>query len=635
MLFFYKNKKYLKSLLIAILFFDIFFFSPIHKTIAQMEGFGSAVSNLGNTGGALGMPAAGVSESGLGLGSTAAPTGIPVQDKMGIFQRVLKTIRDSWYQMGVTLHNKADSVKEYILDPLVWTAANVIIDKFSDSLVTWIQNGFEGSPMFLSDPEGFFKDTANDISGAIINDLNMNWLCDSLGKFRFDLTFFLPGTSRSEYACTFEDIANNFKDIASRDELGDWVDVNVDVNQQNIVRRFGDDFRNGGFWMWLATPLPKNNQTGRIMTGWEKAAIASEEAKERGKFGLSINGGFFGMRKCVEYEDIQTAMQNNKEAECTKYVNTTPGSLVQDQLNNSANKDLARLQVADEIDEIIGALATTMMGWLLTGGNNNEGVLGYDSGAEYSGSNRDHYGELSKSQKLTKAKSNISNQITKTEELESGYGESLEIYSEALYGTKEKLQTVLMYLECVYATSTGDTTYNYSSCNDDIESIGKNLSTIDKTSNDVSVDMAKIENEISNIDGRISVFNNTYGTNATTTSAITLDILGEFEESVMMASSQSEITNTEEYYCYEYNKTNKTAKICGFFSEDETEKETYTTHSNKDFNKISKEANKIEEKMETVVLKYACLLDEYTGDEDVTGSECSAVEETSSSASSQ
>ena len=73
-------------------------------------------------------------------------------------------------------------------------------------------------------------------------------------------------------------------------------------------------------------------------------------------------------------------------------------ALVQDQLNNAANKDLARLQVADEIDEIIGALATTMMGWLLTGGNDGGGVLGYDSDSDYSGSNRDHYGELSKSQ---------------------------------------------------------------------------------------------------------------------------------------------------------------------------------------------------------------------------------------------
>ena len=48
-------------------------------------------------------------------------------------------------------------LKEYVLDGLAWTAANVIIDKFADSLVTWIQSGFQGGPMFLSDRKDFSK----------------------------------------------------------------------------------------------------------------------------------------------------------------------------------------------------------------------------------------------------------------------------------------------------------------------------------------------------------------------------------------------------------------------------------------------------------------------------------------------
>lgn len=465
-----------------------------------------------------------------------------------------------------TVHNKLIELKEFVFDGLAWTAANVIIDKFADSLVVWIQNGFEGSPMFLSDPEGFFKDTANDISGAIINDLNMNWLCDSLGKFRFDLAFFLPGTSRSQYACTFEDIANNFKDTASRDSLGDWIDVNVNVSQQNIVRRFGDDFRNGGFWMWLATADPKNNQLGRTLTTANSVYAVSEQAKNRERFGLSINGGFFGMRKCVERASVP--MEPGQKAPCARYVNTTPGGLVQDQLNNAANKDLARLQVADEIDEIIGALVTTLMGWVLTGGNNNGGVLGYDSNDEsYAGSKRDHYGELSKGQKATKTKSNISGQIETVKSSEEQYSDSLNDYADALYGTKEKLQTTLAKLECIYATSTSDMTYDYASCDDDIESIGKNLSVIDKTSNNVSDDITNVKSGISNINNKINTFNDTYGVNATTTSATVLGLLDSFENEVAQATSQSEISGIEMDYCYEYDKTSKTAKICGLFGD--------------------------------------------------------------------
>jgi len=479
-----------------------------------------------------------------------------------------------------TIHNKLIEAKEYVLDPIAWTAANVIIDQFGDALVDWIRNGFDGSPMFLSDPEGFFRDTANDISGAVINDLNMNWLCDSL-KFRFDLDFFLPGTSKSKYACTYEDIVENFQNLADRD-LGDWIDVNVSVNEQNIVRRFGDDFRNGGFLMWLNTSLPRNNTTGRILTAWDEVAMASEQAKEKERFGLSINGGFFGLRKCVEYgpgdvyepfgKTDAEAIANPKD-KCTKYVDTTPGQLVQDQLKNVGGKDFSRLQVADEIDEIIGALATEMMGWLLTGGNDGGGVLGYDKDSDYSGSNRDHYGELSKNQQTTSKKSNISSQITNIKSNEESYSNSLENYADALYGAKEKLEIVLAKLKCIRATSTNDTSdtsndYNDSDCDGESEDTKIILlSSVDKTESEVTSDISKTEDQISGIDGKISTFTGKYGDNATSTSVQVLELFDEFESEVNNAGSLGKITSIINEYCYSYNKENKTGKICGLFGE--------------------------------------------------------------------
>lgn len=489
-----------------------------------------------------------------------------------------ETIISAYNAVQNTIHNKLIELKEYVLDPIAWTAANVIIDQFGDALVDWIRNGFDGSPMFLSDPEGFFKDTANDISGAVINDLNMNWLCDSL-KFRFDLAFFLPGTSRSKYACTYEDIVENFQNMADRD-LGDWIDVNVSVNQQNIVRRFGDDFRNGGFLMWLNTSLPRNNTTGRLLTAWDEVAIASEKAKEKEKFGLSINGGFFGLRKCVEYGPgdsydafgkTDVGINANPKDKCTKYVDTTPGQMVQDQLKNVGGKDFSRLQVADEIDEIIGALVTTMMGWLLTGGNDGGGVLGYDKDSDYSGSNRDHYGELSKNQQTTTKKSNISGQITNIKSNEEQYNNSLEDYADALYGAKEKLGIVLAKLKCIRATSTNDTTNTYDEsvdcdgADEDIKNIS--LSAIDKTESDISSDIEKTNDQISSIDNKISSFTGKYGDNATSTSAQVLELFDEFEDSVMNAGSLGKITSIISEYCYSYDKTNKTGEICGLFGE--------------------------------------------------------------------
>ena len=226
--------------------------------------------------------------------------------------------------------------------------------------------------------------------------------------------------------------------------------------------------------------------------------------------------------------------------------------------------------MADEIDEIIGALATTMMGWLLTGGNDGGGVLGYDKDSDYSGSNRDHYGELSKSQQTINKKSNISGQIQKLRSKEENYGEILNDYANALYDAKEKLEIILAKLKCIRATSTNDTSNSYDdsdcdSADEDIRNIS--LSAVDKTESEISSDISKTENKISDVDTYISNFNGKYGDNATSTSAQALELFDEFEDSVMNAGSLGKITSIISEYCYSYNKDNKTGKICGLFGE--------------------------------------------------------------------
>ena len=324
------------------------------------------------------------------------------------------------------------------------------------------------------------------------------------------------------------------------------------------------------------------------------------------------------------------------EGACTKYETQTPGTLVQDQLNNSANKDLARLQVADEIDEIIGALATTMMGWLLTGGTDDEGepigVLGYDKDASYSGSNRDHYGELSKSQELTQKKTEKSEQIQKIKSHEEPYGDSLDNYANALYDTKSELEITLAKLECIKATSTIDAGDNADcdGADEDIKSIL--LSAVDKTESDITSDISKTESQIAEIDGEIAKFNGQYGENAVADSARAMELFDEFENEVMSASNDEEISSIKEEYCYSYDKKNETGEICGLFGEDEIY-QTYKTHSENDFEAASKEAGKTETKMEDVGLEYSCILDDYTQSEDVSKSECSGFESSSSSSS--
>ena len=208
-----------------------------------------------------------------------------------------------------------------------------------------------------------------------------------------------------------------------------------------------------------------------------------------------------------------------------------------------------------------------MMGWLLTGGNDGGGVLGYDKNADYSGSNRDHYGELSKSQQTTTKKSNISDQITNIKSNEEQYNNSLENYADALYGTREKLEIVLAKLKCIRATSTNDTsnTYDDSDCDSASEDTKNvSLSAVDKTESEISSDISKTESKISDIDGKISSFVDKYGDNATSTSAQALELFDEFENEVNNAGSLGKITSIISDYCYSYDKRQQNWKNLRF-----------------------------------------------------------------------
>src|SRR3989344_5282338 len=555
-LFLNKSKKYIAGFLCPIFILNLFFLAPKKATA------GMPVSVVADTG----MVVLNIKADEIGFQNAGLLTDqtIATADQVGQskWQTMVKFVSDKLYQVQNLIFSKADNVKEYILDPLFWTMANVVIDQFGDAIVDWIRNGFDGSPMFLSDPEGFFRDTANQASGAIIDKLDMEWLCDPLGKLRLKIDFFFPGTDRAKYKCTFNDIADTFESYADRDDISDWIDVNVNVRERNIVRAYGSDYRNGGFLMWLFTAQKKNNDFGRTLQTADDVYAAVNARVGIEGFQLDIYKGFFGVKKCVEWEDVQSGSKK-----CLKYETRTPGNLVQDQLENSTNKDLRRLQVADEVDEIIGALATTMMGWLLTGGNDGGGVLGYDKDSDYSGSKRDHYGELNKNQQTINKKSNISSQIQTIKGREENYGEMLNEYADILYDTKEKLEIVLAKLKCIKATSTADTSDNADCDGADEDTKNVLLSAVDKTESDITSDISKTEDKISDIDTLISNFNGKYGDNATSTTAQALELFDEFENEVMNAGSLGKITSITNEYCYSYNKNNKTGKICGLFGD--------------------------------------------------------------------
>lgn len=68
-------------------------------------------------------------------------------------------------------------VKDYGLDSVAWILANLVIERMSASTVNWINSGFKGSPAYVTDPAGYYKDLGNKIAGQyIFSNPNLNFL---------------------------------------------------------------------------------------------------------------------------------------------------------------------------------------------------------------------------------------------------------------------------------------------------------------------------------------------------------------------------------------------------------------------------------------------------------------------------
>ena len=68
---------------------------------------------------------------------------------------------------GTTATTGNITVKEACLDALAVSMSKSVLRKITESTINWINSGFEGDPLYVRDPESFFKGIANEQIGEI------------------------------------------------------------------------------------------------------------------------------------------------------------------------------------------------------------------------------------------------------------------------------------------------------------------------------------------------------------------------------------------------------------------------------------------------------------------------------------
>lgn len=204
-------------------------------------------------------------------------------------------------------------------DQVGWCAINSVIESIGAATVQWINTGFQGNPAFIEDPEQFFADVADIQAGIFLNELSSGLLCTPIQNWvRINIASNYNSSLSYAPQCSFTAISGNLEQFMSG-ETFNWTD-------------------------WLSyTQNPNNNPFGATLGA--KIELDQRIASALGTQStlLDWGGGF------LSYKDPET----------NRII--SPGSLIQDQLNEKLFSGQRRLEIADEFDEVVTALVNQLI----------------------------------------------------------------------------------------------------------------------------------------------------------------------------------------------------------------------------------------------------------------------------------
>ena len=300
---------------------------------------------------------------------------IPVEDVGNMAQNTITAISSAANEAT----SFANNYKEMVLDPLANGLAKMVVQQITQSIVSWINSGFEGSPSFIQNPGSFFLDIADQATGQFITGPLLQSMCSPFSiDIKIALAFKYHPRVLPRYACT----------------LGTIIKNSVAAGKNASINGFtAGDFKQGGWPAFVSlTTEPQNN----IYSAYLQAEydLSYQVAMERDRKQNEINQGrgFLSWRdpKCTK--SIREAKKKQAQSNSSTYdpatdtyvydpngsidatggeVSTikseadcpilTPGSVIAGSLDKQLGSGTDQLNLADEFGEIVNALFAALV----------------------------------------------------------------------------------------------------------------------------------------------------------------------------------------------------------------------------------------------------------------------------------
>ena len=312
------------------------------------------------------------------------------------------------------------NIKEFSLDAIAWALINIMVKAMIKSTTQWVSSGFQGSPSFVTDLGAFLTDIGDQVAGDIIYGSGLDMLCSPFKlnvKLALDIQY-RQSRKGHEAQCRLSGVVNNME------------------------RFLGGDFSEGGWngWFQLATG---DNPYKQVIDGQAALTIGLSNAKGKKLETLMQGNGFFGKQECKSVPNRRGTGGTEMTKVCT---DTTPGKVIETQLNHSLGLPGSRLAVADELNELMGALMSQLASAAM---REVGGLLGMNGGGSSGSGGGSYFDRMSRES---------------TPQSQQSTGASENPFAESLSGENayraQQQQIITLISSAQTFTSTYEDTYN-------------------------------------------------------------------------------------------------------------------------------------------------------------------------------
>src|SRR3989339_276189 len=207
-----------------------------------------------------------------------------------------------------------DYLKEFVLDPIAYFAAKSLIQGMTESSISWINSGFSGAPAFVTDVDFFVRQLEEDVT--------LQWDSEVAGRL---------GASPS---------AGVIRSALIMQHIAAPAPAYLDMNIEGTAYTWGWD-------EWSNATYKGNSPVSSFINESQRldAEIERKQTIEQTKWNWS--DGFLAMQDCP----------NGPASPCQTI---TPGQTISQAISKTLGSGQDALVAADEIDEIIMGVLTTL-----------------------------------------------------------------------------------------------------------------------------------------------------------------------------------------------------------------------------------------------------------------------------------